>query len=168
MVNTDNKEWMAGALWLCARWVDPFDPNKNRLDHLSNISRKHKGDKLNVGSVRFCRHFHLIFSSSSRLTSLAMDSLALLTSSPSFLLRYFFLQFLLHIYVHIFFLSADILSTWSRGRDRHQPEAQEALGLLQALCPRFTDGFKMRILRNITSVQNCLETTNLNSQIGPL
>ena len=68
-----------------------------------------------------------------------MDSLALLTSSPSFLLRYFFFNLQT-------FLCCHFLSTWNQGRDRHQPEAQEALELLRVLCPRFTASFRIMLL----------------------
>ena len=75
-----------------------------------------------------------------RLTSLAMDSLALLTSSPSFLLRSFPFSF----------RTSNYFSTWTQGRDGHQPEVQAALELLQALSP----GFKMSFWHNWCFIKN--------------
>ena len=68
-----------------------------------------------------------------------MDSLALLTSSPSFLLRSFPFSF----------RTSKYFSTWTQGRDGHQPEVQAALELLQALSPG------MRLSAQLVFHQKC-------------
>ena len=99
---------------------------------MGNVSTKH-------WNIRHTSQMTILFWYS-RLTSWAMDSLALLTSSPSFLLRSFPFSF----------RTSKYFSTWTQGRDGHQPEVQAALELLQALSP----GFKMSFWHNWCFIKN--------------